>query len=123
MAGSVATLRFDTERMAAAAPEGFALATEIAEWLVQRGVPFREAHEVSGRASGPPRRAGSSCGTSPTRSSPASRPSSTAEVRDRLSAEAAVAARSRFGGTAPVRVAEQLADLRATHRHLGGLGR
>ena len=49
MAGSVATLRFDTERMAAAAPEGFALATEIAEWLVQRGMPFREAHEVVGR--------------------------------------------------------------------------
>ena len=48
MAGSVATLRFDTDRMAAAAPEGFALATEIAEWLVQRGMPFREAHEVSG---------------------------------------------------------------------------
>ena len=36
MAGSVATLRFDTARMAASAPDGFALATEIAEWLVQR---------------------------------------------------------------------------------------
>ena len=48
MAGSVATLRFDTARMAASAPEGFALATEIAEWLVQRGVPFRDAHEISG---------------------------------------------------------------------------
>ncbi len=48
MAGSVATLRFDTERMAASAPEGFSLATEIAEWLVGQGVVFRDAHEISG---------------------------------------------------------------------------
>ena len=34
--------------MAAAAPEGFALATDVAEWLVRQGVPFREAHEVAG---------------------------------------------------------------------------
>ncbi len=46
--GMVATLAFDTDRMAAAAPEGFALATDIAEWLVRTGVPFREAHEIAG---------------------------------------------------------------------------
>ena len=46
--GMVQTLRFDTERMAAAAPEGFALATDIAEWLVRQGLPFRDAHEVAG---------------------------------------------------------------------------
>jgi argininosuccinate lyase len=112
MTGSVATLRFDTARMAAAAPEGFALATEIAEWLVQRGMPFREAHEVSGAC---------------VRAAEARRvelwdltddqlaevsPALTPQVRDRLSAQAAVAARSRFGGTAPDRVREQLATLR-----------
>src|SRR5690606_29867439 len=39
--GMVATLRFDTERMAALAPEGFSLATDVADWLVRQGVPFR----------------------------------------------------------------------------------
>ncbi|MGA0946350.1 MAG: argininosuccinate lyase, partial [Candidatus Nanopelagicales bacterium] len=46
--GMVATLRFDTIRMSTSAPEGFALATDIAEWLVKRGVPFRDAHEIAG---------------------------------------------------------------------------
>ncbi|HBS76169.1 MAG TPA: argininosuccinate lyase, partial [Microbacterium sp.] len=43
-AGMVATLRFDTSRMAELAPAGFSLATDVAEWLVKQGVPFREAH-------------------------------------------------------------------------------
>ena len=46
--GQVATLTFDTERMAELAPQGFSLATDIAEWLVREGVPFRVAHEVAG---------------------------------------------------------------------------
>jgi argininosuccinate lyase len=47
--GMVATLGFDTERMRAAAGEGFLLATDLAELLVAIGVPFREAHERIGR--------------------------------------------------------------------------
>ena len=47
-AGMVATLTFDTERMAELAPQGFSLATDVAEWLVRQGVPFRVAHEVAG---------------------------------------------------------------------------
>ena len=39
---------FDTERLASLAPQGFALATDVAEWLVRQGVPFRVAHEVAG---------------------------------------------------------------------------
>ena len=50
MAGLVATLHFDTERMAALAPAGYTLATDVAEWLVRRGVPFRVAHEAAGAA-------------------------------------------------------------------------
>ncbi|CAM4041855.1 argininosuccinate lyase [Helcobacillus massiliensis] len=49
-AGMVATLTFHTDRMAHLAPRGFALATDIAEWLVRQGVPFRVAHELSGAA-------------------------------------------------------------------------
>ncbi|HIY67486.1 MAG TPA: argininosuccinate lyase [Candidatus Agrococcus pullicola] len=48
MAGMVATLTFDTERMRELAPQGFSLATDVAEWLVREGVPFRDAHEISG---------------------------------------------------------------------------
>jgi argininosuccinate lyase len=48
LTGLVATMTVDTGRMAAAAPEGFALATDVAEWLVREGIPFREAHEVAG---------------------------------------------------------------------------
>ncbi|MEO7070014.1 MAG: argininosuccinate lyase, partial [Nostocoides sp.] len=46
--GMVATMVFDTERMASLAPQGFSLATDIAEWLVREGVAFRVAHEVAG---------------------------------------------------------------------------
>ncbi len=46
--GLVATLTFDTARMAELAPQGFSLATDVAEWLVREGVPFRVAHEVAG---------------------------------------------------------------------------
>ncbi len=57
-AGMIATLTFDTERMALLAPQGFSLATDIAEWLVRQGVPFREAHELVGRAVGESVRSG-----------------------------------------------------------------
>ncbi|NKX56961.1 lyase family protein, partial [Arthrobacter mobilis] len=50
VSGMIATLTFNTERMESLAPQGFALATDIAEWLVRQGVPFREAHELSGAA-------------------------------------------------------------------------
>jgi argininosuccinate lyase len=50
VSGMIATLTFNTERMASLAPLGFALATDVAEWLVRQGVPFREAHELSGAA-------------------------------------------------------------------------
>ena len=46
--GLVATLRFRTERMAELAGQGFALATDVAEWLVRQGVPFSHAHEIAG---------------------------------------------------------------------------
>ena len=46
--GMVATLTFDVERLESEAPQGFALATDVAEWLVRQGVPFAEAHEVAG---------------------------------------------------------------------------
>lgn len=48
MAGVVSTLQFRTDRMAAALADGFLMSTDLADWLVERGVPFREAHGVVG---------------------------------------------------------------------------
>lgn len=48
MAGMIAGARFNVERMAAASG-GFSTATEIADYLVRKGLPFRNAHEVAGR--------------------------------------------------------------------------
>ncbi len=47
-AGMVATAQFHVERMAEQAPVGFSLATDVADWLVRQGVPFRDAHEITG---------------------------------------------------------------------------
>lgn len=49
LTGMITTTSFDRERMRSGAPEGFSLATEIADFLVRKGVPFPEAHEAAGR--------------------------------------------------------------------------
>ena len=111
MSGCVATLVFDVDRMAASAPQGFALATDIAEWLVKQGVPFREAHEVAG---GCVRRAEARGVELWDLSDDELRSISdhlTPAVRSVLSVRGALESRSAYGGTAPVRVREQLADV------------
>jgi argininosuccinate lyase len=112
--GLVETLRFDTARMAALAPAGFALATDVAEWLVRAGVPFREAHEITGALVRACEARGVDLdGLSDAELAQVS-PRLTPEVRGVLSVPGAVAARTGRGGTAPVRVAEQLAELAAS---------
>ncbi|MCM4079185.1 argininosuccinate lyase [Paractinoplanes hotanensis] len=49
LAGMVSTMTVRVDRLAASAPVGFSLATEVADWLVRRNVPFREAHEITGK--------------------------------------------------------------------------
>ena len=111
--GMVATLRFDTARMAALAPEGFALATDVAEWLVRQGVPFREAHEVTGALVRACETAGVGLDGLSDAELAAVSPRLTPGVREVLVVQGALAARTGRGGTAPVRVAEQLAELAA----------
>ncbi|MBO3103043.1 argininosuccinate lyase [Cellulomonas fengjieae] len=119
-AGMVATLEFDTDRLAALAPQGFSLATDIAEWLVRTGVPFRVAHEVAG-----------ACVRACEEHEPpielwdltddelaAISPHLTPEVHSVLTVEGSLASRSAYGGTAPVRVAEQLERARARSAEL-----
>ncbi|MFC5998311.1 argininosuccinate lyase [Quadrisphaera sp. GCM10027208] len=111
--GMVATLRFRTERLEELAPQGFSLATDVAEWLVRRGVPFRTAHEVAGTCVRVCEQRGIDLvdlgGEDLRRISE----HLTADVREVLTVQGSLASRDARGGTAPVRVAEQLDELRA----------
>ncbi len=107
-AGMVRTLAFDTERMAALAPQGFSLATDIAEWLVREGVPFRVAHEVAGACVKVCEERDIELWDLSDADLAAISVHLTPEVRSVLSVEGSVASRDAVGGTAPGRVAEQL---------------
>jgi argininosuccinate lyase len=110
-AGMVATLRFDTERMAALAPQGFSLATDVAEWLVKQGVPFRDAHEISGHVVRVCEENDIELHEVTDEQLIGVSPHLTPAVREVLTVEGSVASRTGAGGTAPVRVAEQRAEL------------
>jgi argininosuccinate lyase len=113
MTGMIATLRFDTERMAASAPEGFALATDIAEWLVRSGVPFRRAHEIAGECVRVAEARGVELWDLTDSELSGIDPALTPEVRGVLSVEGSMSARDAQGGTSPKRVAKQLDELDA----------
>jgi argininosuccinate lyase len=114
MAGMIATMRVDVARLRQQSTEGFTLATEVADWLSRRGVPFAEAHEITGalvrfcedRGIGLESLGDGDLAAVDARLLP--------EIRAVLTPEAAVAARSGYGGTAPARVDEQLGRLRRT---------
>jgi argininosuccinate lyase len=116
--GMVATLTFDKERLEALAPQGFSLATDVAEWLVKNGVVFRDAHEITGELVkfceennielsqlSDEQLAGVSKHLLP-------------EVKKVLSVSGSIEARNGAGGTASSEVIEQLVQLRklAPHR-------
>jgi len=111
LAGMLATLRFDTDRMAELAPAGFTLATDIAEWLVRQGVPFRDAHEAAGECV----RIAESRGVGLDELTDAElrgvRPELTGEVRTVLTVRGSISSRDGYNGTAPVSVAGQLVRL------------
>ncbi len=117
-AGMVATMRFDEERMALLAPAGFALATDVAEWLVRTGMPFREAHEVAGALVRACEGAGIGLEDASDALLAEISPALTPAVREVLTVAGSVAARTGAGGTAPVRVAEQRAELIARIQHV-----
>jgi argininosuccinate lyase len=106
--GMVATLTFHTDRLASLAPQGFALATDIAEWLVREGVPFRVAHEVAGECVRVCESRGIELWDLTDEDLAAISEHLTPGVRSVLSVEGSLASRDAAGGTAPARVAEQL---------------
>ncbi len=110
MTGTVATLKFDTAKMLASAPEGFALATDIAEWVVQQGVPFREAHEIAGACVKKAEELGTDLDGLTDEQFKAIHPSLTSDVRKVLSVQGSLDSRSTVNGTAPSSVRKQLAN-------------
>ncbi len=112
MAGTIATMTVHPAVLEAAAPTGFSLATDVAELLVRDGLPFREAHEAVGRLVLWCTEAGLELDQVPDADLARVSPHLTPAVRTVLSVRGALAARDGHGGTAPVRVREQLAALR-----------
>ena len=106
--GMVDTMVFDTERLESLAPQGFSLATDIAEWLVREGVPFRVAHEVAGECVRVCESRGTELWDLSDDDLSGISEHLTPAVRDVLSVEGSLASRDAKGGTAPQRVAEQL---------------
>jgi argininosuccinate lyase len=119
--GMVATLRFHTERMAELAPQGFSLATDVAEWLVKQRVPFRDAHEITGNLVKFAEERGLELSEVDDAGLASVSPLLTPDVRSVLTIEGSVASRDNVGGTAPIRVAEQLAALTERIRSLASV--
>ncbi|MEZ4515308.1 MAG: argininosuccinate lyase, partial [Chloroflexota bacterium] len=113
LTGMVATLEFDVARMAELAPQGFSLATDVADWLVREGVPFRVAHELAGACVRRCEELGVDLEDLSDAELAALSPLLRPQVRSVLTVDGSVAARRGYGGTAPERVSEQLSELRA----------
>nr|WP_203566976.1 argininosuccinate lyase [Aestuariimicrobium ganziense] len=112
VAGMVGTLTFHPDRMADLAPRGFSLATDMADWLVRRRVPFAQAHEITGEAVRFCEANGLELADL-TQAQLASISDHLDEsVLEVLTVDGSVASRDGRGGTAPVRVAEQADELR-----------
>ncbi|MDR6865342.1 argininosuccinate lyase [Phycicoccus sp. 3266] len=105
--GMVDTMVFDADRLASLAPQGFSLATDVAEWLVRGGVPFRVAHEVAGACVRACEQRGIELWDLTDEDLAAISPHLTPGVRSVLTVEGSLASRDAKGGTAPARVAEQ----------------
>ncbi len=120
MAGTVRSLVFDRERLAGAAAGGFAMATELAEELVRRGVPFRDAHEQVGALVARCEGRGVDVTDLPHAEIRAALPElADADIASLLDPAAAVARRSSSMGPAPDSVRAQVTRLRAL---IGGEG-
>ncbi|MGV9710026.1 argininosuccinate lyase [Gordonia sp. NPDC003424] len=110
--GLVGTLEFHEDRMAELAPAGFTLATDIAEWLVRQGVPFRVAHEVAGASVRAAEERGIGLADLDDETLARINPNLTPEVREVLSVRGSIESRNAHGGTASVQVERQLEVLR-----------
>ncbi len=115
MTGMIAGTTFNTARMRAAAELGYATATDLADWLVrQAGIPFREAHHITGAAVKLAESRGVALDQLPLADLQAIDARIEQSVYAALSVDASVAARMSYGGTAPDQVRAQVAAARGT---------
>ncbi|MDV2419797.1 argininosuccinate lyase [Corynebacterium tuberculostearicum] len=112
MTGLVSTLTFHEDRMRELAPRGFTLATDLAEWMVRQGVPFREAHEASGACVRIAEERGVDLVELTDEDLAGVDKRVKPSVREVLTIDGAVASRDTKGGTAGVRVADQRETVR-----------
>ena len=109
----LASLTFRTERMRAAAGEHYATATDLADYLVRKGLPFRQAHEIVGKVVRVALERGVALEALPLDALRGFSPLIGADVREALTVDASLRARAVTGGTAPAAVARALVEARA----------
>ena len=112
--GMVATTEFDRDKMALAAPLGFSLATEIADYLVRAHVPFAQAHEAAGKCVALCESSNRQLHQLTDEEFASIHPALKGDVRDVLTVHGALASRTTLGGTAPSSLKQQLKDASAT---------
>ena len=110
--GMIATLTFNRNRLEVLAPAGFSLATDVAEWLVKKKVPFRDAHEITGKLVAWCEQHNLDLHEVADADMAAISPMLTPDVRDVLSVGGSIKARQGAGGTALPRVLDQITALR-----------
>jgi argininosuccinate lyase len=108
--GMIATTDFDREKMALAAPSGFSLATEIADYLAKKHVPFADAHEAAGKCVAMCEKSGRELHQLTDDEFLQVHPQLDGGVRDVLTVHGAINSRTTSGGTAPALVAAQIKD-------------
>jgi argininosuccinate lyase len=106
--GMIATTEFDREKMALAAPGGFSLATEIADYLAKKSVPFAVAHEAAGRCVAMCEGSGRQLHQLTDAEFLQVHPQLDGGVREVLTVHGAINSRTTSGGTAPVLVTAQI---------------
>lgn len=112
LSGAIASARFDQDQMAAALQAGFLGATEVADWLAARGVPFREAHNVAGKLVQRATQEGKTLPELPLETYRAAHDAFDETIYAALDMEIAVERRDVVGGPARRRVKDALAELR-----------
>jgi argininosuccinate lyase len=121
MAGMVRDLKVNADRMRAVAAADYSTATDLADWLVRSlGLPFRQAHHVTGRLVALAVSKGVDLGGLSLEDMRAIEPAITKDVYRVLTVEASVAARTSFGGTAPRNVKRAVAAARQRFLRAGG---
>jgi argininosuccinate lyase len=114
LSGSIASARFDVARMRKALREGFLDATELADYLAARGVPFRNAHHVAGRLVATAHGRGVTLAELSLDDLRAEHPAFERDVWQALDPETALERRDLPGGPARARVEAELARWRST---------